>query len=368
MNKGTILLFVFSIIAFSFKTFGSDNYKPDQDSCFTKITESEIEPFPILSYDTDAGLGYGAKCFLLNQFDISESIDLTLFNSTKGERWYRFVFSLPDFEHRQGKIFPLSYDLYADYDKWIKNGFYGTGSSAKVEEKEFYTKETVELSLTFSSGLVKQFVFQGGVKYKSVKAFNFENENLLISRLLFQTAKLHSVFFIAQYDTRNSFINASKGIVLKSEAEFAIKSAVVNTSFTRFSLLFHGYTVILYPKAVLAVRTGINTLIGDNIPIQVYLPLGGTHTLRGFPQDRFLDRTTALINTELRLPVYGRFGAVAGFDAGKTFSSIGKFSFDCWVGNYVAGLRFNMDNYIIRFDAGFSSETTGIYFNFGHLF
>jgi len=36
--------------------------------------------------------------------------------------------------------------------------------------------------------------------------------------------------------------------------------------------------------------------------------------------------------------------------------------------NEVLGLRFYMDNFIVRFDAGFGNEITGVYFNFGHIF
>ncbi len=32
------------------------------------------------------------------------------------------------------------------------------------------------------------------------------------------------------------------------------------------------------------------------------------------------------------------------------------------------GLRYYLQNFVVRFDMGFSSEGTGIYFNFGHLF
>jgi hypothetical protein len=77
-------------------------------------TSSELEFLPILSYDTDAGVGYGIKSFFLNYLHNNESFDVVLFNSTKGERWYRVVYSLPDFERRQGTVYPLALDLTVD--------------------------------------------------------------------------------------------------------------------------------------------------------------------------------------------------------------------------------------------------------------
>ncbi len=73
--------------------------------------ESVVEPLPILSHDTDTGTGYGVKLFVLNKFGGSESFDLVAFNSTNGERWYKLVFSWPDFELRQGRRYPFSLDL-----------------------------------------------------------------------------------------------------------------------------------------------------------------------------------------------------------------------------------------------------------------
>jgi hypothetical protein len=36
--------------------------------------------------------------------------------------------------------------------------------------------------------------------------------------------------------------------------------------------------------------------------------------------------------------------------------------------NYVCGLRYYMDTFIVRLDVGLSDETTGLYLNFGHIF
>ena len=57
-------------------------------SAQTDSTErAGIELFPILSYDTDAGFGYGAEAFFYDQLNTRESFDIILFNSTKGEQW-----------------------------------------------------------------------------------------------------------------------------------------------------------------------------------------------------------------------------------------------------------------------------------------
>ena len=336
-----------------------------------QLKTSDFEIFPILSYDTDIGFGYGLKSFFLNFLGINESFDLILFNSTKGERWYRFVFSLPDFELRQGKIYPYSLDLVVDYDKWISNSFFGVGNSSSFSDREYYTREPFEISLVFSRGFTKWFVGQVGVKYLSIKNHNFsDGSNLaeLPPDLNQATAVYNSININFRFDSRNSFINPSQGLVLETVAEFAPPILLSNIAFNRFGGSIQYYTPIFLPEIVFASRFVFQALNGENLPVQVLLPIGGNRTLRGFVQDRFLDNVSALLNIEMRFLIYWRFGGIVGFDAGKVWNDIGKFDLKNWATNPVLGLRFNMDNFIVRADIGFSKETTGFYFNFGHLF
>ncbi|MEN8193921.1 MAG: BamA/TamA family outer membrane protein [Bacteroidota bacterium] len=355
---------------------GSNSHSLQTDTLKTsnkvqQLKNSDFEIFPILSYDTDIGFGYGLKSFFLNFLGINESFDLVLFNSTKGERWYRFVFSIPDFELRQGKVYPYSLDLVVDYDKWINNSFFGVGNNSSFSDREYYTREPFEISVVFSRGFTERFVGQVGVKYLSIKNHNFSNGSnlsVLPPDLNKETAIYNSININFRFDSRNSYINPSQGLVLESEAEFAPSILLSNVAFNRYGGSIQYYTLIFLPEIVFASRFVFQALSGENLPVQVLLSIGGNRTLRGYVQDRFLDKVSALFNTEIRFPIYWRFGGIVGFDAGKVWSDIGKFDLMNWATNPVFGLRFNMDNFIVRADIGISKETTGFYFNFGHLF
>ena len=356
-----ILRVVFLLI--SFNVIFSQNSSPKD--------ESKIDGLPILMYDTDIGFGYGAKVFLLNQLKLSESFDFILFNSTKGERWYRFVFSLQDFELRQGKIYPWAFDLVVDYDKMIKNNFFGIGNLAKYESQEKYTKEPLEISFNFSRGFTESFVGQISIKYKSIKNYNFDEAgNMKYLSTIQNPAEAYysSATASLRYDTRNSFINPSNGFVLSGDIESATKSFGSNISFFKWTALFQFYSTVWYPKIVFAFRLITENISGKDLPIQLLLPIGGTKTLRGSPVDRFLDKSSFLINTELRFPIYKRLGGLLAVDAGKVFPSFSKLDLKNWRANPTLGLRFYMDTFIVRVDLGLGNETTGFYFNFGHLF
>jgi outer membrane protein assembly factor BamA len=342
--------------------------KPARDS---SLSESTVEGLPILMYDTDVGFGFGAKAFLLNYLGSNESSDLTLFQSTKGERWYRLVFSIPDFERRQGTVYPLALDLVVDYDKYIKNNFFGVGNGSSFADQEFYTREPLEISLTLSRGFSNHVVGQAGVRYKTILNSNFsEGSHLLKLPPSLNAARVSyaSVFFNLRFDTRDSYINPSHGSVLQGEAEVVTHSGLENVTFTQLSAWAQHYTELLMPKTVLALRLGMQGLMGSDLPVQVLLPIGGGSTLRGSPQDRYLDKVSAVANAEVRFPIFWRFGGVAGFDFGKVWGELKDFDLHRWAVNPVAGLRFYMNTFVVRCDVGLGKETTGLYFNFGQVF
>jgi outer membrane protein assembly factor BamA len=357
-------LFLFLLISFSFFPQNKDN--DAENNIDSTNGKSSIEPLPILSYDTDAGFGFGGKAFFFNQVLKNESFDVILFMSTKGERWFRFVFSYPDFEYRQGSIYPFALDLTVDYDVWIKNGFYGWNGFSPPE-KEFYRKGIFETSLLSSFGLTKQFVLQCGLGYKHYALSNFEKEKTLYN--IFAQNEKHSYtlpFLTAsgRYDSRNSFVNPTKGFQTLLNFEYGISSIKYNKSAAEIMY----YLPLQNEKIVSAFHFAFKDCKTDSLNFLLLPSLGGNNTLRGYPQDRFINTTAAYCNAELRFRLYNRLGGIAGLDFGKTWNEITKISFTNWVYSPVIGLRYYMDNFIVRMDFAISKEISGFYLNFGHIF
>ncbi|HSD64782.1 MAG TPA: BamA/TamA family outer membrane protein, partial [Ignavibacteriaceae bacterium] len=232
------------------------------------------EVFPIISYDTDAGFGYGLKGYLKNIFNWQESYDLILYNSTKGEKWYRFQFSLPDYEIRHGKNYGFAFDLIADYDKWISYYFYGLGNNSSYEGREIYTKELFEFTLLLNKSLSENIIIQGGLIYKTVLFTSFPVQSLPANFSFINKANQLSFLINTIYDTRNSTINPDKGMVVSAGFESAPDFKFTNSSFSKTSLIFQSYNQIVLPVLILANRISLQQLIGNNIPVQFLLPLG----------------------------------------------------------------------------------------------
>jgi len=329
-------------------------------------SNTKFEPLPILYYDTDNGFGYGLKAFFLNYLGENESFDILFSRSTKGLQEYNLVFSVPDFELRQGKIYPWAVDLEIDLNKWIGFKFYGVGSQSKFGDEEKYTRLDQTVSLTLSRGFSPVVVGQLGLRYSTKENSNFQNDGRLITyqNLSAVLVYYYSAFIVVRYDTRNSFIHPSNGIVIQGDTEWAKG----NLNFNRWALWLQKYISVFKPDVIFAFRIGMQTVNGRNLPVQVLLPVGGNNTLRGFPQDRFLDKTSAVVNMEIRFPVFWRFGGVVGFDAGKVWSAAGKMDLNNWALNPTLGGRFYFDTFIVRVDLGISRKTSGFYLTFGHIF
>jgi outer membrane protein assembly factor BamA len=333
--------------------------------------EKELEGFPILSYDTDTGFGYGAKAFILNYLGVNESFDMIAFNSTKGERWYRVVFSIPDIELRQGKVYPLSFDLTVDFDKYLKNNFYGVTNLSRWEDRETYTKEPLEILAVISRGFTREFVAQIGLKYRTVRNSGYDQLGLFARTLPAinrGTSSALTICGLARYDSRSSYVNPSRGQV----AEFAFETGGSwlsgDYSMTSTTFALQTYHVLFYPKTVFAAKLWGQMVGGRDLPLHVLATAGGNRTLRGYPQDRFVDKAAMGVNAEARFPICWRLGGVLGIDAARVFNSLADVTLADWAYNPLVGLRFYMDTFVVRADIGFGKETTGFYLNFGQLF
>jgi outer membrane protein assembly factor BamA len=378
MNNKKLYLLSYSLILLS--SFQSDLIA-QKDS----TERAGFEWIPILSYDSDAGLGYGIKTFFYDQLNSEESFDLILFNSTKGEQWYKFVFSIPDFESRQGTQFPFALDVALEYDKWknYKLYYYGYDNeslefiSPAVEYTDLCVNEFIEIKTTLNHAFKPDLTGFIGIKFKSISTYDFRRDSILSNpdevdnKFLYSpSVKYLSVNVNGKWDTRNSYINPSQGMVLEIDLEYAPEILDENSSFFRQAFIIRYYTEVFLKNLIFASRAMEQIIVSGSQSSQfLSIPVGGSNTLRGVPLDRYRFNSSIIFNNELRFPIWWRFGAIAGIDAGYGANQ-DLYPEDTieWIVNPVVGLRFFMDNFIIRADIGFYNDDVGFYLNFGHIY
>lgn len=335
--------------------------------------EKSLSAFPILMYDTDIGVGYGGKAKFVNYLKRKESFDFILFNSTKGERWYVFTFAIPDFEVRQGKTYAFSLDIRAEYDKYLKYYFYGLGSNSEKADQTEFTFEKTELSVTLGRGFSPHFVLEAGYILKNVRYYKIE-ENRPFTTALKAVGDQFSplAFLVIRYDTSDSQIHPRRGLrfLLQNEAAARVLSNT-RAKFHRFTLDGRKYQALFGENDILAFRLLLQKISGPEIPLFELPVLGGGSVLtalRGYVQNRFLDRGKWLVNVEYRFPLWKKLGGNVFADAGSLWPRWEEMLSSRVVFDAGGGLRYYLENFVVRFDMGFSHEGTGVYFNFGHVF
>jgi len=330
---------------------------------------------PILMYDPDIGVGYGGKAKFVDFLGHKESFDLILFNSSKGERWYVFTFQIPDIEIRQGKTYKISFDLKAEYDKYLNYSYYGVGMGSSKDNESLLTHETKNLQLTLGRGFAPNFIVEASYVLRSIDYYDFRegDEGYLAPELLTLEKKFAPyVSIVLRYDTSDSQIHPTTGVRLMFQDDFA--AGLVGSkdaSFNRLTADFRKYFLVFGAKDVFAFRTLIQYVGGDSIPLFDLSSLGGGGTLtcmRGYSLNRFLDKGKFLANVEYRFPIFWRFGGNAFVDLGNVWPSLGDISWGKTAVDYGLGLRFYMPDFAVRVDVGFSKEGMGLYFNFNHVF
>jgi hypothetical protein len=139
--------------------------------------------------------------------------------------------------------------------------------------------------------------------------------------------------------------------------------------FSRFTFDARYYQAVGSPSRVVALRflTSLSSeKDGGKIPFYLQETLGGSHTLRGFPEFRFRDNHLLAGSVEFRWEFKPWLEIAPFYDFGKTFAHRSDFDFSNLEKSYGIGVRFKAPRSVIfRMDFGHSDEGTDFHFSFG---
>jgi hypothetical protein len=192
----------------------------------------------------------------------------------------------------------------------------------------------------------------------------------------------------ASYDTRDYEPDPNTGTFIDAALDLGTKALASRYNYVRAMVAARGYwspipddaDLVVAGRAMFEAQTnGAPFFSMDTLPFtdDPRAGLGGHRTLRGFRQDRFVGSVMTLGNAEVRWTwgharVLGqRFGfIIAPFvDTGRPYDSLGGLSLRNWQTSYGGAFRiaWNLAT-VITIDYARSSEDTGFYVNFNHIF
>jgi outer membrane protein assembly factor BamA len=197
---------------------------------------------------------------------------------------------------------------------------------------------------------------------------------------ILQTALIH--------DTRDFEPDPSRGVYFELANEYSGKPIGSQFSFNKLFVQGRYYQKLPFGRrTVLAGRLGVGHIFGNKAPFFEFQDqwspdgsinsLGGKQSLRGFRANRYLARSLAFANIELRYRIaeakFGKnrfsFGIAPFFDAGTVRDRWPDLSFKNIKVSYGAGARVAWNqSTVIFFDYGISKEDRLFFFGIGQIF
>jgi outer membrane protein assembly factor BamA len=389
---------------------------------------------PDLSSDPINGFGYGAEGSLFINGKRSDpffeftpyraEITLALFNTTKNAREIKlgidvpYIFSTkwrlraeaayeinPNFLYfgiTEKSLEPLSYHPNNDTAQPLKkNADYPDYEKNLVGNRSFYNTYTKTEAVLNISG--ERSFMEGKMRLLA----GYEIANINISSPLNDSSFVHKDFLDKKikgfgdnlisliqlgviYDTRDLETDPTKGIFAEVTYELSLKAIGSQYDFNKTFIHANGYYPLfpkLFKRMIMCGSFGLSFTEGD-APFFEYPDawssegdidgMGGSRTLRGYKQARFVAPVMQYADFELRyrfmqfklLKQHFAFSAVPFFDEGGVWDNLNNLDRTQNL-RYSEGLGLRIGwnvNTILRFDYAISKEDHQFFFQIGHTF
>jgi len=390
-----------------------------------------VTGLPLINYDADKGVGYGARVYLYNNghkgdelFSLTPyktQLYLQVFQTTNGWSYHTLHYDAP---YINDSLFRLT--THFAYEKNTQATYFGTTadslkplsdpngntySSADTQEEtlknegsQYYNRfllvrpaADINLARDFFGGLVRVSM---GIYLSKTTIRDYNDTTVLDqhndrSKLADDKETLtgydggwdNGVRIGLVYDSRDFAPNPKHGSIQDVTAEFF--GTLTGSDYTHQRYTFstrNFYTPNSFDFFTLAIR-GIYSVQNGDTPFynknilsfadKETTGLGGFRSLRGYQQDRFVANVKVLGNLETRFNFYEahtfgqsfEFMVVPFVDAGKVFDHVEDTDLKDYKYTVGSGLRIVWNQAtVMMMDYGQSSEGSGLYINFGHIF
>jgi len=176
--------------------------------------------------------------------------------------------------------------------------------------------------------------------------------------------------FALTYDTRNARETPTHGTFGQIFIEAANRALGSHTSFVRYGLEGRLVWPVVAERLITVTRGLFEWVEGQALPFFELSALGGETTLRGFGQQRFLDRGRILFNVEERLRLFTvtyndvrtAFELALFVEAGRVFHTVPDLSFRHVQTVCGVGVRLVVFSQLVaKIDVGFGSEGVAVF-------
>jgi outer membrane protein assembly factor BamA len=283
---------------------------------------------------------------------------------------------------RQQFVFASEGNIYFPKDRYIlrttlsfthfPDKFWGLGNDTENDAVENYAITQYNFSPQFLKKIYS-YIY-AGVYYEFQNVFQFS----YTPNGLFDTEDvvgknggiISGLGYIISWDSRNNAFSPSKGFYLQFVSGQYDKRIGSDFNFALHNLDVRKYFPLKKDR-VLALQFNLISTHGS-VPIRNLTNIGSNSYMRGYYEGRFADKNLIAIQSELRTPLVGKFGAVVFTGVGRVGSSFSQL-FQMTNLKPCIGLGFRYainqkEKLNLRLDAGFGKKSHGSYINMGEAF
>ncbi len=337
------------------------------DAQDTTNTGTSIIPFPFFFYTPETDLAFCATVIgykTLPGTDRASSLQPTFVYTVKNQ----IVASIATEAYlSRGNVRLLGSAAFMRFP----NTFWGVGNDAPDAAEEDFTPRLFRLELNLQRRIRTGWFVGGSLLVAHRRLVETEPGGLLATAAIpgVDDGLVVSLGISLIRDNRDHNIYPRRGGYYQLRVARFDNMIGSDYEFTSYELDARHYLPVTSTHVL--VFRGLVTGTDGTAPFELLPQLGGETLLRGYFAGRYRDQTLLAFQSEYRLPVWRRIGAVGFVGVGQVADRLGGFAADRFKTSLGLGLRFllSRDNQLnLRADFGFGEGSSGFYLGMGEVF
>lgn len=249
------------------------------------------------------------------------------------------------------------------YAKW-PNFFYGIGNNTAEADEENYTQQSLMLDLRLQRRVRRGMYLGAQYQFLRSKLVEVETGGRLAQKNILgvDEGTASGIGVLLSWDTRDNVFNAASGSYYQFSARTFHDRLQSDFDFTNYQIDLRQY-FSLTASHVLAVQGYMNVINGEP-PFYMLSLFGGQNFIRGYYEGRYRDKNMLVAQTEYRLRLWKRIGAVGFAGFGEVSPELSGFAWKNLKTAAGLGLRYLLvpaEKINLRLDFGWGKDSSGFY-------
>jgi hypothetical protein len=249
--------------------------------------------------------------------------------------------------------------------------YFGIGDATVFRDEDLYRRDFAEANLTFDRAVLHRRLYVGFVAgFERANIQPIEPAGLLSLQppLGLGSSVRAGIGPSISWDTRDRRLAPYRGAYLRGELVGYGPHLGSDYTSLQGTLDARGFTS---KRGHVGAFRGLMEFNTPDTPFFSLAALGGSSTMRGMAERRYIDNNRWVIQSEYRTPFLWRFGAVAFASLGDVYSGLDTITIDDPKWGLGSGIRFALvpeNGLNLRLDFGVTRGDTGFYVSVGEAF